>query len=110
MFVQPWHLSALVDCAYLTSSLSNNFWNKLNLGYHDMNDPIWLTTMENTPKIETDTENLKEESYVKHKDLTSGPHPDDEGFHQLEGGERDTLQYRLYDSWYVRVESLYAQP
>jgi len=54
--------------------------------------------MENTPKIETDTENLKEESYVKHKDLTSGPHHDGEGFHQLEGGERDILQYRLYDS------------
>jgi hypothetical protein len=23
-----------------TKIFSNNFWNKLNLGYHDMNDPV----------------------------------------------------------------------
>jgi hypothetical protein len=50
------------------------------------------------PKIETDTELFEKEAYLKNDKLTSGPHEDAPGFHQLEGPQRDTLQYRLYDS------------
>lgn len=55
------------------------------------------TLTNNYPKIDSDMEIFEKEASMKIVELTSKPHEDSSGFHQLEGKERDTLQYRLYD-------------